>query len=127
MIGRVHARSARLAGAEIAGVCASTPQRSSAVARQWGVAVGYPSALDAARDPDVDVVHVCTPNALHHQITSAALAAGKHVICEKPLARTAEALGKLRREAPPGSSGTVEPPASEARELLQRLFRMLGQ
>ena len=36
--------------------------------------------------PDVDVVHVCTPNHLHLPLAEAALAAGKHVICEKPLA-----------------------------------------
>jgi len=46
---------------------------------------------------------------------------------ELPLARTADALGRLRREAPPGSLGTAEPSAFDGRELLQRLFRMLGQ
>ncbi len=46
---------------------------------------------------------------------------------ELPLARTAEALARLRREAPPGSSEAAEPPAFDGRELLQRLFRMFGQ
>ena len=46
---------------------------------------------------------------------------------ELPLARTAEALARLRREAPPGALETVEPPAFDGRELLQRLFRMFGQ
>ncbi len=46
---------------------------------------------------------------------------------ELPLARTAEALARLRREAPPGSAGAVEPPALDGRELLQRLFRLFGQ
>lgn len=46
---------------------------------------------------------------------------------ELPLARTAEAIARLRREAPPGSMGTVEPPAFDGRDVLQRLFRMLGQ
>ena len=47
---------------------------------------------------------------------------------ELPLARTAEALARFRREAPPGSLGAVEPaPVIDGRDLLQRLFRMLGQ
>jgi hypothetical protein len=46
---------------------------------------------------------------------------------ELPLARTAEALDRLRREAPPGAVGSVEPPATDGREILQRLFRMFGQ
>lgn len=46
---------------------------------------------------------------------------------ELPLARTSEALDRLRREAPPGSVGAVEPPALDGRDVLQRLFRMLGQ
>jgi hypothetical protein len=48
---------------------------------------------------------------------------------ELPLARTAEALARLRREAPPGSLGAAEPPgpAFDGRDLLQRLFRMFGQ
>jgi hypothetical protein len=46
---------------------------------------------------------------------------------ELPLARTAEALARLRREAPPGSLGDVEPPAFDGRDLLQRLFRFFGQ
>lgn len=46
---------------------------------------------------------------------------------ELPLSRTSEALARLRREAPPGALGTVEPPAFEGREMMQRLFRFFGQ
>lgn len=46
---------------------------------------------------------------------------------ELPLSRTAEALARLRREAPPGALGAVEPPAFEGREMIQRLFRFFGQ
>lgn len=46
---------------------------------------------------------------------------------ELPLGRTAEALARLRREAPPGALGAAEPPAAEGRDALQRLFRMFGQ
>lgn len=46
---------------------------------------------------------------------------------ELPLTRTAEALERLRREAPPGAVGQVPPSTSDGRELLQRMFRMFGQ
>lgn len=46
----------------------------------------YASGLEAAQDKDVDVIHICTPNSLHMEVAKAALEAGKHVVCEKPLA-----------------------------------------
>jgi predicted dehydrogenase len=85
-IGRVHARSARLAGAHVIGVAASTPERSSAAAASMNVPKAYSTGLDATRDPEVDVIHICTPNAFHLEVAQAALEAGKHVVCEKPLA-----------------------------------------
>jgi len=88
MIGAVHRRAALLAGAEVRGVAASTPQRAQEVAQAWNVPRAYRDIEDVAADPQVQVVHVCTPNHLHHPMAQAALAAGKHVICEKPLATT---------------------------------------
>ena len=85
-IGTVHARSARLAGAELAGVAASTPERSAAAAAALGAERGYGSAEDLVAADDIDVVHICTPNHLHAPLAEAALRAGKHVVCEKPLA-----------------------------------------
>lgn len=94
-IGKVHARSARLAGAELAGVAASSPKSAAAAAAELGAARAYDSAEELAQDADVDVVHVCTPNHLHLPLAEAALAAGKHVICEKPLAVDAEGARRL--------------------------------
>ena len=85
-IGRVHARSALLAGAHLAGVAASSPDSARDAATALGADRAFDSAEELVRDPDVDVVHVCTPNHLHLPLAEAALAAGKHVICEKPLA-----------------------------------------
>src|SRR4029453_1804059 len=85
-IGRVHARSLRLAGVELVGVAASTPTPAGAGAAELGAARAFDSAEELVRDPDVDVVHICTPNHLHLPLAEAALEAGKHVVCEKPLA-----------------------------------------
>ncbi|WP_321804013.1 Gfo/Idh/MocA family oxidoreductase [Burkholderia sp. BCC1993] len=98
MIGEVHLRAARLAGARIAGIVASTPERTSAAADRLGVNA-FPSADAAIDDLAVDVVHICTPNATHHRLAMAALAAGKHVICEKPLAIRADQAAELAAAA----------------------------
>nr|WP_079038308.1 Gfo/Idh/MocA family oxidoreductase [Streptomyces sp. NBRC 110028] len=101
MIGAIHRRAAALAGARIAGVLASTPPRTEQVAVEWG-APAFPS-LDALLDDDsVDVVHICSPNATHAPFAMRALAAGKHVVCEKPLAVSvteAERLAETARGA----------------------------
>ncbi|MER7083713.1 Predicted dehydrogenase [Saccharopolyspora kobensis] len=84
MIGEVHRRAALLAGADVVGVLASSPARSGEVAARWG-ASAYGELADVLADDRVDVVHICTPNATHAPFAEAALRAGKHVICEKPL------------------------------------------
>ncbi|GAA1170368.1 Gfo/Idh/MocA family protein [Streptomyces rhizosphaericus] len=89
MIGDVHLRSARASGAEVVGVLSSTAQRSLAAAERWQVDVGYPDLDAVLSDDTIDVVHVCTPNHLHVGQAVAALRAGKHVVCEKPVATTA--------------------------------------
>jgi predicted dehydrogenase len=84
MIGAVHHRAAMLAGAEIVGVMASNPTRSQQVAADWGLQNAFPD-LEAVATSDVDLVHVCTPNASHVPYAVSLMQAGKHVICEKPL------------------------------------------
>src|SRR3954454_21255441 len=85
-IGAVHARSARLAGARLVGVAASTPESARRAQDALGAERAFDSAQALAESPDVDVVHICTPNHLHVALAEAALAAGKHVVCEKPIA-----------------------------------------
>jgi len=125
-IGRVHVRCARLAGAEVVGVAASTPERSAEAAQSMQVPRGYASGLEAARDKEVDVIHICTPNAFHMEVAQAALEAGKHVICEKPLATSlqdATTLTELAKRK--GLVGTVpfinrfHPMVREARARVQ--------
>lgn len=98
MIAAVHRRAALLAGAEVRGVAASSPERARDVARSWNLPRGYRDIDEAIADPQVQVVHVCTPNHLHRAMAQAALEAGKHVVCEKPLATSlddARALAAL--------------------------------
>ena len=85
-VGRIHARSARLAGARLEGVVASTADRSRRAADELGAERAFADADELIASDAVDVVHVCTPNHLHLPVTLAALAAGKHVVCEKPVA-----------------------------------------
>jgi predicted dehydrogenase len=94
-IGPVHLRAARLAGAEIVGISGSDPDRMRAAAASLDVARVYDSSEALATDPHVDVVHICTPNHVHASLARLALAAGKHVICEKPLATTAADAAEL--------------------------------
>jgi predicted dehydrogenase len=88
-IGTVHVEALRRIGVQLRGVLGSTPERGAARADALGVRHAYPS-LEAVLDDDtVDVVHVTSPNHLHVPQATAILAAGKHVVCEKPLAMTA--------------------------------------
>ena len=71
------------------GVAASSPERAREAASRLRVERAFGSPEEAVVSGDVDVVHICTPNHLHAPLAEAALAAGKHVVCEKPLAMTA--------------------------------------
>jgi predicted dehydrogenase len=85
-VGRVHARSARLAGARIAGVAASSPERGAEAREELAAERDFASAEELVRSEAIDVVHICTPNNLHVPLALAAIEAGKQVICEKPVA-----------------------------------------
>ncbi|GAB2738366.1 Gfo/Idh/MocA family oxidoreductase [Salinifilum aidingensis] len=95
MIAGVHRRAALLAGAEVTGVLASSPHRSRQVAEQWRVPTAYHDLDDVLADDRIDVVHICTPNRTHAPYAEAALRAGKHVICEKPLGVSAEEAERM--------------------------------
>lgn len=85
-IGEVHARAVRAAGGTLAAVADASPERSAAMAERLGAAWGAPTAGALLESSDIDVVHICTPNHLHAPLARLAIAAGKHVVCEKPLA-----------------------------------------
>lgn len=74
----------------IQGVATRSMEKSSAVAKEYGFAVATDCEDVLINDPDIDVIDVCTPNHLHADTVRRALAAGKHIYCEKPLAATLE-------------------------------------
>ena len=86
-IGTVHVEALRRLGVPVLGVLGSSPERGAARAAALGVPC-YASLAALLADPAVQVVHVTSPNVVHYPQVKAILAAGKHVICEKPLAMT---------------------------------------
>jgi predicted dehydrogenase len=98
-IGTVHVEALRRIGVQVRGVLGSTPERGRVRADALGVPRAYDSLAHLLDDSSVDVVHVTSPNDLHVSQTRDALRAGKHVICEKPLAMTAEESAELVRLA----------------------------
>jgi predicted dehydrogenase len=84
-MGTTHAAGWAETPAEIVGFTAETQIEAGAISKQYRTRV-YPSLEEML--PDVDVVDICSPTHLHHEMVLTAAAAGKHVVCEKPLART---------------------------------------
>ncbi len=100
-VGKAHLDSLRRIGVSVRGMLGSSRERSEMVSESLGLERAYVSLDELAEDHDVSVVHICTPNHAHFEQTSRMLRAGKHVLCEKPLAmdsRESEMLVKLARE-----------------------------
>lgn len=85
MIAAVHANALRQAGICITGAAGTSRERGELFARRLLAEAAFVTPEDLIASPDVDVVHICTPNASHVGYAQLALAAGKSVICEKPL------------------------------------------
>jgi predicted dehydrogenase len=106
-VGAQHVDALRRIGVDVRVVAASTDERGAAAARALGVAAGTGDWASAATDVSVDVVHVCVPNDLHRPVVLAALDAGKHVICEKPLGTSLSAGIEMLRAAERADRTTV--------------------
>lgn len=85
-IGPVHVEGLRRAGVEPIGILGSSAAKSQAAAQRLGIECGYESLDQLLADERVDCVHVTSPNQAHFEQASRCLQAGKHVLCEKPLA-----------------------------------------
>jgi predicted dehydrogenase len=97
-IAAAHAGAARgHEGAQLVAVYDIAPERARAACAQWNVAKAAASLQELIGDDAVDAVIVCTPPASHADAAIAALDAGKHVLCEKPLALdVAEAMAMVQ-------------------------------
>jgi predicted dehydrogenase len=95
-IGPVHIEALKRLGVRVTAICGST-RSAKATADRWGIPEVYGDydyrAMVAS--PNVDVVHITSPNKVHVEQSIAALAAGKHVVCEKPLGMTARDTAKV--------------------------------
>lgn len=85
-IGVAHVEALRRLGIEVGGVVGSTPARARAKAETAGLPTVYESVEALAADRSIDVIHIASPNQAHAEQVRVCLAAGKHVVCEKPLA-----------------------------------------
>ena len=90
-IGAVHVEALTRLGVRVVGVVGSSPERAAAK----GLAPVIGSYEELLASESIDVVHLTTPNHLHYPQVKQALAAGKHVVCEKPLAMTSEHSAEL--------------------------------
>ncbi|MCX7824105.1 MAG: Gfo/Idh/MocA family oxidoreductase [Verrucomicrobiae bacterium] len=100
-IGPVHVEALKRLGVPIAGILGVDDAESSRAAETLGLPRAYRSFDEILRDDGVQAVHITTPNRFHFEMASKALRAGKHVLCEKPLAmnsRESAALVKLARQ-----------------------------
>jgi predicted dehydrogenase len=84
-IGPVHLEALRRLGLHVTALC-DLPDRVRAAADRFGIPEAFGDYRELLRSPDVDVVHITSPNRFHCAMSLAALRAGKHVVCEKPLA-----------------------------------------
>jgi len=87
----------KLNNVELAAFCDIIPEKADAAAAKYGSedAKTYTDYRELLQDASIDIIHVCTPNDSHAEISIAALESGKHVMCEKPMAKTAAEAARM--------------------------------
>lgn len=135
----VHIEALRRVGVPVIGILGSSAEKSREAAARLGLPRGYETYAQVLEDNTVQSVHIGTPNRLHLPMAKQALLAGKHVMCEKPLAMTAAESGELvalARQNPHLAAGVCYnvryyPLCHEAREKIRngeagKLFHVTG-
>ncbi len=89
----------QFAGVQIAAIASRSQDKADGIAKDLGIPQAYNSYEALLADPSIDAVHIALPITLHTEWTLKALAAGKHVLCEKPLAPTSEEARRIKDEA----------------------------
>lgn len=89
-LGWVHAENIALhiPNATLTAVCATTPEKIRRAQDEWDVPYGYTDFDEMLKNPDIDAISIVTPTSIHYGQAMAAIAAGKHVFCEKPTGNT---------------------------------------
>jgi predicted dehydrogenase len=125
-IGPAHLEALRRNNVSVIGLAEATPEVAAEKAGALGIEKAYESYEMMLADPKIDVIHLATPNYLHYPQAKAALQAGKHVVCEKPLATNSRETADLVRIAQ--ETGLVNainfnirfyPLAQQARQMVQ--------
>jgi len=98
-IGPAHLEALRRNNINVIGLAEANHELAREKAQDLGIMKAYASFEEMIADPEIQVVHLATPNHLHYSQAKAALGAGKHVICEKPLAMNSEESADLVRIA----------------------------
>ena len=98
-IGPVHIEGLIRAGVQVQGVLGTSLEKSNRTANLFGIKKAYRDLDELVNDDEVDVVHLTSPNRFHFEQTIRCLDAGKHVLCEKPLAMNSEESGELVRRS----------------------------
>jgi predicted dehydrogenase len=95
-MGRVHLEALRrVENVDVVEIAATSADKARAAAEGYNVLNSTGDWQDVIRDPSIDAVHITTPNVSHFPIAKAALEAGKHVLCEKPLAMSSAEAQEL--------------------------------
>jgi predicted dehydrogenase len=94
-MGPAHAEALRRIGVHVAGILGVDAAESNKAAAALGIPKAYQSWEAVLKDPEIQVVHLTTPNKIHFKMAKEALNAGKHVLCEKPLAMNSTESGEL--------------------------------
>jgi predicted dehydrogenase len=95
-IGPAHIEAIRRLGyVEVAALAEGSQELAEQKAAALSIPKAYGDWRDLLADADIQVVHICTPNTLHYPMAKAALEAGKHVVCEKPLAMDSKESSEL--------------------------------
>lgn len=97
-IGPAHLEALmRIGGVEVIALASHDPEKAHRLAEKYRIPRVYAEWSHVVNDPDVEVVHNCTPNNLHFTINKAAVQAGKHIVSEKPLTMTVKESAELIR------------------------------
>ena len=111
--GFVHVPSLRLLPelCEVTAVASRDAAKAKAFAEQWGIPRVHDTWEALVGDPELDAIVACPPSDLNGSVAGAALAAGKHVLCEKPLALTAPEARSLADAADRNPGGSTWSPS----------------